>query len=527
MAAPPAVSVTRIRGLSHLNNLFPTSTSRNDAGLPLKDNSVGEQDHLRDTRMDTDLLTSHDNRTKVTADGAYGTRATSNIDAETTRLDSKQDSQKQSVVISGSQYILAPYLTSPRSPEKKRVRRGNKRPIQEITNNTTTQKFAKFIVMSRAGGHSFVKVSPFLIYKLVSQTFGSVSGLSKMSNGSLLIEASSGEQSDRILKSKSLGEFAVDAELHKTLNSSRGMITCFDLENSTDDEILEGLKDQGVIAVRKFFRKKKSSNGSVEGMEFTGSVMLTFNRPEIPSSIQAAFYKLRVRPYVPAPLRCFKCQKFGHSAARCKSERDICVCGYQSHSPNPCPSPPKCPNCEGPHSSVSKDCIEYKIEKEIQKMKTELKDLTFRQARALVNSTSYAWRGSYSSAVKSNENNAKNDEKNKTKRMYPTSQTFLDPSKLPPAPNIHPSPPIPSPIPPPNPSIPMDENKKLGNSIFLQHSGKDASGPGPAFVVSDAEGAEEVADDGGGPYASVRTRRKKGRPKGTKNGPKKQSPESE
>lgn len=90
---------------------------------------------------------------------------------------------------------------------------------------------------------------------------------------------------------------------------------------------------------------------------------------------------------VPPPVKFFKCQKYGLSAVRCKSDREISVCGFPPHSPDPCPSPSKCPNCYRPLEARSRDCIEFKIEQEIQKMRTKMKDLTVRQARALVSST--------------------------------------------------------------------------------------------------------------------------------------------
>lgn len=71
--------------------------------------------------------------------------------------------------------------------------------------------------------HSFAKVSPFLINKLVKQAFGTITGLSNTSKGCLLDEASSKNQSDKIINTMSLGGFTIKAEMHKMLNPSRGM----------------------------------------------------------------------------------------------------------------------------------------------------------------------------------------------------------------------------------------------------------------------------------------------------------------
>nr|CAH7734067.1 unnamed protein product [Callosobruchus chinensis] len=78
-------------------------------------------------------------------------------------------------------------------------------------------------------------------------------------------------------------------------------------------------------------------------------------------------YKLEVRPYIPAPMRCFKCQRFGHSSNSCTAEQ-LCVCGKRIHEGRPCEQPIVCVNCGGEHSARSKTCPKYKEEAAIQKL---------------------------------------------------------------------------------------------------------------------------------------------------------------
>jgi hypothetical protein len=46
--------------------------------------------------------------------------------------------------------------------------------------------------------------------------------------------------------------------------------------------------------------------------------LITFNFHTILSSIRMGLYNVKVSPYVPNPVRCFKCQKFGHGNGQCK-----------------------------------------------------------------------------------------------------------------------------------------------------------------------------------------------------------------
>ena len=98
------------------------------------------------------------------------------------------------------------------------------------------------------------------------------------------------------------------------------------------------------------------------------TLILTFDRPSLPDCIRCGFFNLRVRQYVPNPLCCFKCQRFGHTKEHCMSQA-ICVsCGQKAHSPL-CQSSPHFIYCDGPHGSNSHDCLKFQIEMEIQKIR--------------------------------------------------------------------------------------------------------------------------------------------------------------
>ncbi|GFO48672.1 nucleic-acid-binding protein from mobile element jockey [Plakobranchus ocellatus] len=45
----------------------------------------------------------------------------------------------------------------------------------------------------------------------------------------------------------------------------------------------------------------------------TDTVVLTFDSPKPPSRIRAGYLTLDVRLYAPLPMRCYKCQRYGHS----------------------------------------------------------------------------------------------------------------------------------------------------------------------------------------------------------------------
>lgn len=78
-----------------------------------------------------------------------------------------------------------------------------------------------------------------------------------------------------------------------------------------------------------------------------------------------------VRPYVPPPLRCYKCQRYGHIAVTCKGKQRCAKCG-EDHRFEECGVnvQPKCCNCGGQHSVTYGGCEVRKRAVEIQHVKT-------------------------------------------------------------------------------------------------------------------------------------------------------------
>ena len=101
---------------------------------------------------------------------------------------------------------------------------------------------------------------------------------------------------------------------HRTRNSSRGVIYCPDLEDTSDDDIVDGLAEYGVTAVRRFHTKKG-------GVTTAHNLILTFNRLDLLREVFVEYLSVRVHPYIPVPMRCFSCLRFGHTRTNCwKSE---------------------------------------------------------------------------------------------------------------------------------------------------------------------------------------------------------------
>ncbi|GFV89617.1 hypothetical protein TNCV_1575901 [Trichonephila clavipes] len=62
-----------------------------------------------------------------------------------------------------------------------------------------------------------------------------------------------------------------------------------------------------------------------------------------------AYIRCPVRPYIPNPLRCFQCQRYGHSKNVCRGQPTCPRCGESGHDSADCKKKEQCLNCEANH----------------------------------------------------------------------------------------------------------------------------------------------------------------------------------
>ena len=87
-----------------------------------------------------------------------------------------------------------------------------------------------------------------------------------------------------------------------------------------------------------------------------------------------------VREFVPRPLRCFKCQRFGHIAGQCRAKPRCAKCaGEHEYGKCEAEAKAKCCNCGGDHSAAYQGCEAQIKAKEVQKYKVQNK-VTYAEA---------------------------------------------------------------------------------------------------------------------------------------------------
>ena len=216
--------------------------------------------------------------------------------------------------------------------------------------------------------HDVSTLNIFLVEKTMQSMVGNVKQVKFLRRDQrILVEVVTPQQVTNLLKLKEIGTTKIEVEAHPTLNITKGIIRdrARMLIDLTEEEILEGLAGHGVVAVKRFMSKRSGT------LEKTNTYLLSFQRPSLPTNITACYYSFTVEKYYPNPLRCFKCQRFGHHSARCRAAPRCGRCGEADHEKDDCPNPEKCPNCQGDHSANAPFCPSWKLEKEALRMKID------------------------------------------------------------------------------------------------------------------------------------------------------------
>ena len=121
------------------------------------------------------------------------------------------------------------------------------------------------------------------------------------------MEVESKKHAENLLKMEKFHNFKCLAYPPTKSNMSNGIVRSKELSLATPEEIETTFKKQGIKDYRRITIHRNDE------IIQTHTYILTFEKPSIPKEIRIGYSIERVEQYIQAPLRCFKCQKFGHN----------------------------------------------------------------------------------------------------------------------------------------------------------------------------------------------------------------------
>ena len=224
---------------------------------------------------------------------------------------------------------------------------------------------------------------------------GQVKSVKKLRSGVILVEVLREAQAQNLLRQTSFASVPVKVSAHRSMNTCKGVIRNYDLAQMDPSELASDLQNQGVTMVQNIWQTRNGNQRK------TAAIILTFAMPSLPNEIKAGCYLIvKVDPYIPNPLRCFKCQTYGHHQSKCNRSALCSKCGLAFHGEEPCSAPIKCINCSGDHPSYATSCPKWVQEKAICRAKVT-NGVSYPEARKLVvpNTSESGARPSYSSVA--------------------------------------------------------------------------------------------------------------------------------
>ncbi|XP_064475778.1 uncharacterized protein LOC135389675 [Ornithodoros turicata] len=200
-------------------------------------------------------------------------------------------------------------------------------------------------------------MSLFFIEEAVAPLSKNLTEIKRLRSGDLLLKCTSEADCERILSTQQMFGINITSTLHRTLNTCRGAVPLAELIDLPSEEILENLKSQKVMDVRKI--KVRKSNEYIT----TRNTILTFDCPTLPERLKVGYLKQ----------------------------------SKQNHNSKECRGPDHCVNCAGGHPSYSRSCPKWKFEKEVMHIKITQK-LSYPEARK--KASPFLFQKSFSSVVK-------------------------------------------------------------------------------------------------------------------------------
>lgn len=264
---------------------------------------------------------------------------------------------------------------------------------------TRTDTADDFIVYIFGKSENITRLNPIKTKTLLINSIGSVNNTYIIAKKYLKIYCKTAQQKDKLQHLKFLGDIAIEESISKntTTNTATHKAVIVGVPDSITTE--EICSETGAIKAINLYK------GQGANKTLTSAVLLIYELTP-PEYTYLGFNRYLLHDYKPKPMRCFNCQRYGHTANNCNNKQTCPACGDNHQFEHCTAGSKKCVNCGGQHNAGYRGCEKYGEVEAILK-------------------TSTTHKISYSDAAKLN----KQQQTHKTNKQQETAVKIIETSK--------------------------------------------------------------------------------------------------
>ena len=222
------------------------------------------------------------------------------------------------------------------------------------------------------------KLNPWDLQEALNKIAEKLESVEYLRSGALLATCHNLSQVKKLLQTREL-ELSEDLKISISVSVAlasqtvQGKVYLNHMEGVEIAELLQMLKPQGVIDIRKLYQDPKKSHIPL--------YVITFFEQQLPKKIYIGYRPIYVDPFYPQPKSCHNCCIYGHLKFYCTGKTICKKCGDKEHTTQDCKAEKLCcPNCKGEHEAFDKTCPTQIKEMEICKTKV-MKNISYKAAR--------------------------------------------------------------------------------------------------------------------------------------------------
>lgn len=188
-------------------------------------------------------------------------------------------------------------------------------------------------------------------------------GIKKIGRNRIAVEFSSADAANLFVGNSLLSDKGYSAVIPSYCATRMGVARGIPVDY-TNEELIEFVRVPNsigrVLKVRRLnYKPREVANGNKDWLP-SETVVFTFEGQKLPSNIYLFHNSVSVAPYRFPIIQCFRCLRYGHVQAQCRSGPRCCKCS-QPHTGDSCTVDPEnvsCLFCGGCHSALDRSCPE-------------------------------------------------------------------------------------------------------------------------------------------------------------------------